>query len=96
MGLNVSGLVSLLLFYILILLIGIAAYWKKGRKKNTDEHGSETITVARRDIGWIVGGFSMIGERKKWSDNFLAPRADNFDAQANLLPVTFGAQGRQL
>lgn len=61
MGVHVIGLIALLVFYVAILVIGIAAYCLKGRKKNQEEKGAETITVARRDIGWIIGGFTMTG-----------------------------------
>lgn len=62
MGVHVVGLIALLVFYVTILVIGLAAYFKKGRKRDKEERGAETITVARRDIGWIIGGFTMTGQ----------------------------------
>jgi len=60
MAINVVGLVAMIVFYALILFVGIWAAWYKrnqgaGRK-------SETIMVAGRDIGMFVGLFTMTGE----------------------------------
>jgi len=52
---NVYGLVSILLFYLLILVIGIYAAYR--RKDN--EGDSEEVMLAGRDIGLFVGIFTM-------------------------------------
>ncbi|XP_023683353.2 high affinity choline transporter 1-like [Paramormyrops kingsleyae] len=60
MALHVEGLVAIVIFYIVILLVGIWAAWKN--KKAGDIGGvdrSETIMVGGRDIGLFVGGFTM-------------------------------------
>ena len=59
MAINAIGLIAMVVFYALILFVGIWASWYKrnqgaGRK-------SETIMVAGRDIGTFVGLFTMTG-----------------------------------
>ncbi|XP_078494543.1 high-affinity choline transporter 1 [Ciona intestinalis] len=57
MAVNVPGLVSIIVFYVLILAIGIYAAWTKRRTGRGNE--SETIMVGGRDIGLFVGSFTM-------------------------------------
>ncbi|XP_076158731.1 high affinity choline transporter 1 [Alosa pseudoharengus] len=60
MAINVEGLVAIVIFYLLILIVGIWAAWKNknsGVLEGTDR--SETIMVGGRDIGLFVGGFTM-------------------------------------
>ncbi|XP_030636575.1 high-affinity choline transporter 1 [Chanos chanos] len=60
MAIHVEGLVAIVLFYLVILLVGIWAAWKNknsGVEEGTDR--SETIMVGGRDIGLFVGGFTM-------------------------------------
>ncbi|KAL4635707.1 high affinity choline transporter 1 [Arapaima gigas] len=60
MAIHVEGLVAIVIFYVLILFVGIWAAWKN--KKAGMEEGadrSETIMVGGRDIGLFVGGFTM-------------------------------------
>ncbi|MGH0135006.1 UNVERIFIED_CONTAM: hypothetical protein FKN15_006381 [Acipenser sinensis] len=62
MAIHVEGLVAIILFYLLILFVGIWAAWKNknsGMAAGTDR--SETIMVGGRDIGLFVGGFTMTG-----------------------------------
>ncbi|XP_078077571.1 high-affinity choline transporter 1-like [Mustelus asterias] len=60
MSVNIGGLVVIILFYLVILAIGIWAAWKN---KNKPYHGellqNEVIMIGRRDIGLIVGIFTM-------------------------------------
>ncbi|XP_019385136.1 PREDICTED: high affinity choline transporter 1 [Crocodylus porosus] len=58
MPFHVEGLVAIIVFYLAILLVGIWAAWKT---KNTGSSGdrSEAIIVGGRDIGLLVGGFTM-------------------------------------
>lgn len=63
MALHVEGLVAIVIFYIVILLVGIWAAWKNkkaGVMEGIDR--SETIMVGGRDIGLFVGGFTMTGK----------------------------------
>ncbi|XP_055061163.1 high affinity choline transporter 1 [Misgurnus anguillicaudatus] len=60
MNIHVEGLVAIVIFYLLILFVGIWAAWKNknsGVLEGTDR--SETIMVGGRDIGLFVGAFTM-------------------------------------
>ncbi|MBN3320536.1 SC5A7 protein, partial [Atractosteus spatula] len=60
MAIHVEGLVAIILFYLLILFVGIWAAWKNknsGMAEGIDR--SESIMVGGRDIGLFVGGFTM-------------------------------------
>jgi high affinity choline transporter 7 len=60
MSVHVGGLVAIILFYILILAVGIWA----GRKQKCTEGDPDTeeIMLAGRNIGLIVGIFTMTGK----------------------------------
>ena len=58
LGINVSGLVSIIIFYLIVLLIGIWAGWKQ-RKETADQ---ETVMLAGRNIGLFVGVLTMGGK----------------------------------
>lgn len=63
MHIHVEGLVAIVIFYLLILFVGIWAAWKNknsGVVEGIDR--SETIMVGGRDIGLFVGAFTMTGE----------------------------------
>lgn len=63
MTIHAEGLVAIVLFYVLILFVGIWAAWKNknsGVGEGVDR--SESIMVGGRDIGLFVGGFTMTGE----------------------------------
>lgn len=60
--LNVAGLISIILFYLAILGIGVFAAWKKnkGQKKaQTTEEETNEVILAGRSIGLFVGAFTM-------------------------------------
>uniref|UniRef100_UPI00398EDCEC high-affinity choline transporter 1 n=1 Tax=Pristiophorus japonicus TaxID=55135 RepID=UPI00398EDCEC len=60
MAIHVDGIVAIVLFYLLILCVGIWAAWKT--KNSCAEHAmdrSEAIMIGGRDIGLLVGGFTM-------------------------------------
>ncbi|KAA0202087.1 hypothetical protein HAZT_HAZT001813 [Hyalella azteca] len=57
MALNVAGLVAILLFYALILGVGIYAAWRRRSKKDN----SDEIILAGRSIGPFVGLMTMTG-----------------------------------
>ena len=61
MVLNVAGLVSVIIFYIIILVIGL---WAARRTKG--EANSENVMLAGRNIGVFVGVFTMTGTGKKF------------------------------
>ena len=56
MAVDVAGLVVLIVFYVLILVVGVLAAWRK-QKGGT----LETSIVADRDINVVVGIFTMTG-----------------------------------
>lgn len=55
---NIEGVISITLFYILILLVGIWA----GRKKEQGNDTEEEVMLAGRSIGLFVGIFTMTGK----------------------------------
>ncbi|XP_006802456.1 high-affinity choline transporter 1-like [Neolamprologus brichardi] len=60
MTIHVEGLVAIVLFYVLILFVGIWAAWKNKNSGVGDGlDRSENIMVGGRDIGLFVGGFTM-------------------------------------
>ncbi len=63
MAIHVDGLLAIVIFYVLILMVGIWAAWKNkssGVSEGTDR--SESIMIGGRDIGLFVGGFTMTGQ----------------------------------
>lgn len=54
---NIAGVVSIVLFYLLILGVGIWA----GRKKEAGNDSEEEVMLAGRSIGLFVGIFTMTG-----------------------------------
>ncbi|XP_060682649.1 high-affinity choline transporter 1-like [Hemiscyllium ocellatum] len=60
MSVDIGGLIAIILFYLIILAIGIWAAWKN---KSKPSHGellrNEIIMIGRRDIGLILGIFTM-------------------------------------
>ncbi|KAM6934478.1 high-affinity choline transporter 1-like [Xenentodon cancila] len=60
MTIHAEGLVAIVLFYVLILFVGIWAAWKNKNSGVSDGiDRSESIMVGGRDIGLFVGGFTM-------------------------------------
>jgi high affinity choline transporter 7 len=55
---NIAGIISIVLFYILILAVGIWA----ARKKKDGIDSEEEVMLAGRSIGLFVGIFTMTGE----------------------------------
>eukprot|EP00111_Clytia_hemisphaerica_P022473 TCONS_00066089-protein len=59
---NIPGLVSIIVFYLLILLIGVFAAWKKNKataQAQTTEEETNEVILAGRNIGMFVGCFTM-------------------------------------
>lgn len=54
-SLNVEGLVGIIFFYLIVLLVGLYAGWKKRR----EEQNQEQVMLAGRDIGLFVGVLTM-------------------------------------
>lgn len=64
MAVYVPGLVSVIVFYVIFLLLGLWAAWKS--RKVTKN--SEDVLLAGRSIGMLLGIFTMTGK------NFLLSR----------------------
>ena len=59
MGVHIPGLISIIVFYLLILVIGLWAARKTGfRNKNLK---IDDVMLANRSIGVFVGCFTMTG-----------------------------------
>ncbi|XP_061485381.1 high affinity choline transporter 1 [Rhineura floridana] len=58
MAFHVEGLIAIIVFYLAILFVGIWAAWKT-KNSGSDVDRSEAIIVGGRDIGLLVGGFTM-------------------------------------
>lgn len=66
MSVNIGGVISVAIFYILILAVGIWVGWKQKRKvkqlnAETSVNRSEDIMLAGRDMGLFVGVLTMTG-----------------------------------
>jgi len=59
MAVNIAGIVSIIVFYLLILLIGIWAARKQDKTKDSGNEESEEVILAGRNIGMFVGCFTM-------------------------------------
>lgn len=64
MAVNVLGVLGIVIFYIVILVIGIWAARARNRKKQPDDLEDETkeVILAGRSIGMFVGAFTMTGQ----------------------------------
>jgi high affinity choline transporter 7 len=59
MSVFIGGLISITLFYILILFVGI---WAGKKQKSTESNpDTEELMLAGRNIGLLVGAFTMTG-----------------------------------
>ena len=59
-SINVWGLVSIIVFYLVVLFIGIWAGWKQ--RKGQSQTDQETVMLAGRNIGLFVGVLTMGGK----------------------------------
>ncbi|XP_031814643.1 high affinity choline transporter 1 [Sarcophilus harrisii] len=57
MAFHVEGLIAIIVFYLLILMVGIWAAWKT--KNSGSSEDSEAIIVGGRDISLLIGAFTM-------------------------------------
>lgn len=69
MAIHAAGLVAIVIFYLLILFVGIWAAWKN-KNSGVGVDRSESIMVGGRDIGLFVGGFTMTGELVNYGLNY--------------------------
>jgi high affinity choline transporter 7 len=61
MAINVGGLVSIIVFYLVILAVGIWAGWRHGKKNQKEATGTESVMLAGRNMGVFVGIMTMTG-----------------------------------
>ena len=65
-SIHLSGLLSLVVFYLIVLAIGVWAGWRQRRQRTQGEGGDqEEVLLAGRNIGLTVGILAMGGEGKK-------------------------------
>jgi len=61
MAIHIPGLIAIIVFYLLILIVGI---WAGRKAKQTgSEANSENVMLAGRNIGILVGVFTMTGNK---------------------------------
>lgn len=78
--LNIAGIISIILFYLLILVVGIWA----GRKKEEGNDSEEEVMLAGRNIGLFVGIFTMTGKNEYHQWPFLHTQLKFVDALRRL------------
>lgn len=61
---NIPGIIAIVVFYLLILGVGLWA--AKKTKRETELSESEDVMLAGRNIGLAVGVFTMTGIRKSF------------------------------
>lgn len=59
MAVDIPGLVSIILFYIIILIIGI---WAARKSRVATDLSTEDVWLANRSLGAFVGIFTMTGK----------------------------------
>ena len=63
-GINVAGLISIIVFYLVVLLIGLWAGWRQrkvAKQQGRSSNDQEEVMLAGRDIGLFVGIMTMGG-----------------------------------
>lgn len=88
MTIHVEGLVAIIIFYVLILFVGIWAAWKN-KNSGIGDGGerSESIMVGGRDIGLFVGGFTMTGEFMGPALLFLSSSNESWKSDLRILNI---------
>lgn len=64
MAVNIPGMIVMVFFYLLVLATGMWAFFKSRRKqKKSAATGMEMALLGNRSLNWVVGIFTMTGER---------------------------------
>lgn len=66
MGVYVTGLVGVIVFYVAVLGVGM---WAAAVKEKKSRHGQDAMMLANRSLGPILGVFTLIGESEKLNIN---------------------------
>ena len=61
MAVHIGGLIAIVVFYVMILLVGLWAA-RKSKASTSGLSDSEEVMLAGRNIGLIVGVFTMTGK----------------------------------
>lgn len=61
---NIVGVVAIVVFYMLILGIGLWAAWRR-------KEGEEEVMLAGRSIGMVVGTFTLTGNIKMYLEHII-------------------------
>jgi hypothetical protein len=88
---NIAGIISIVIFYILILAVGLWA----ARKKQSGDDSEEEVMLAGRSIGLFVGIFTMTGESQSNGSFIKLPISEFCSESQNggkLLVITNGEQ----
>lgn len=83
---NYSGLIGIILFYLIVVLIGVWA----SRKKNAGNNAEEEIMLAGRNIGLFVGIFTMTGRSVVSGDLSLNQDGQYLEQYTNFLRSNMG------
>ena len=62
MAINILGIVSIAVFYLLILFVGLWAGWRQ-RKASRNSSSTEGVMLAGRNMGTFVGTLTMTGKK---------------------------------
>lgn len=66
MAVNMVGVAVMVTLYLLMLGVGLWASFKSRKEEKKREAGQmETILLANRHISWVIGTFTMSGDRNK-------------------------------
>lgn len=62
MALNIPGVIMVVIFYIMVLGIGMFAAWKSKKESKSNGDRREVLLLGNRNIDWAVGIFTMTGK----------------------------------
>lgn len=63
MAVNVVGVIVMVVFYLLVIGVGLWASFKSRKEEKKREASQmETILLANRHISWVIGTFTMSGD----------------------------------
>lgn len=64
MAVNIPGVVMMVVFYLMVLGIGVWAMFKSRKKqKKSGATGMEMVLLGNRSVNVVVGAFTMTGKK---------------------------------